>query len=89
MKTETKHIYLAPAEFSAEGYAYSVFSPKDKHWVDEHPDYSYLCDVELPVVDRTMAIDVALRGVERKKAEMAREKAACEMRLRVIAEGQL
>jgi hypothetical protein len=76
-------------EFSTEGYAYTVFSPKDKHWVDEHPDYSYLCDVELPIVDNEMAIDVATRGIERKKAEIAREKAACETRLRIITEGQL
>ena len=67
-KTETKHVYINFNESLTCGYGYSIWGPQDKAWLDDSETYTFVCAIELPLIDKEAAKDMALKTINRIKA---------------------
>ena len=67
-KANTHKVYHRFCEISRKGYALVVYPKEECEWIDKSEDYTFLCEVEIPPVDRNTVIENGVRAVDQKIA---------------------
>ena len=72
MKTTKQIIYAKFCEYTANGVSYSIFDENMREYMDKEPNRKFVCEIEIPLVDRSEVVHTGISAIDTEIARHAK-----------------